>query len=95
MQSFLQNLVPITEKKDLKFTKAHFQKNFDLMSAKGIFPYDYITSIEKFKETSLPPIEAFYNALTNFHITEEQYKDAQNVWKKTNCETLKDYSGIY
>lgn len=95
MQSSLENLVSITEEKDLKFTKAHFKKNFHLMSAKGIFPYDYITSFEKLNETSLPPIDAFYNALTDSHITEEQYKHAQNVWEKTNCETLEDYARIY
>ena len=34
---------------------------FVLLLRKGIYPYEYIDSWEKFDETSLPPKEAFYN----------------------------------
>ena len=32
---------------------------------KGVFPYDYIDSIEKLNETELPPKEAFFDKLNN------------------------------
>ena len=32
---------------------------YELLIKKGIFPYEYMSSWDKFKETQLPPIEAF------------------------------------
>ena len=36
-------------------------RNHDLIFAKGVYPYSYMTGTEKFGETQLPPIEAFHN----------------------------------
>ena len=33
--------------------------NSSLLARKGVYPYDYVTSIDKLKETKLPPKEAF------------------------------------
>ena len=49
----------------------------DLLYKKGIYPYEYVDSWEKFSETSLPPKEEFYSSLTDEHITEEEYEHAQ------------------
>ena len=49
----------------------------DLVFAKGIYPYSYMTSPEKFKETKLPPIDAFYDSLN------EQALDAKDWIQKT------------
>ena len=32
----------------------------DLLTRKGIYPYEYVSSWDKFKESQLPPIESFY-----------------------------------
>ena len=37
-----------------------------------------MNSLEKFKETKLPPIEKFYSQLIE-NITQEKYDNAQNV----------------
>nr|CAI5852098.1 unnamed protein product [Callosobruchus analis] len=34
---------------------------FEIMRQKGVLPYSYLTDMEKFKETSLPPKECFYD----------------------------------
>ena len=34
---------------------------YDLLTRKGIYPYEYISSWDPFEETQLPPIEAFYS----------------------------------
>ena len=65
------------------------------MSQKGIYPYDYFTSVEKFQETSLPDKTDFYNRLTGSHISQEDYQHAQRVWMEFNCENLGQYSDLY
>ena len=58
-----------------------FYKDINLLKQKGVYPYEYIDSLEKLNETQLPPIEAFYSTLKQETITEEEYKHAQNVWR--------------
>jgi hypothetical protein len=70
-------------------------ENYRLMLEKGVYPYDYITSFEKYNEIQLPPIEAFYSRLTKKGITDIDYERAQEVWNKFNCRTLKDYTLLY
>ena len=35
-------------------------RQYELLIKKGIYPYEYMSSWDKFKETKLPPKEAFY-----------------------------------
>ena len=68
---------------------------FELIKQKGFYPYEYIDSIERLNETSLPSIDKFYSTLKQETITEEQYEHAQKVWKTFNCKTLLDYHNLY
>ena len=52
-----------------------------LVSQKGIYPYEYIDSPERFEETELPPIDKWYSTLTDSTITEKELKHAKRVWK--------------
>ena len=36
---------------------------YDLLTRKGVSPYEYINSWDRFKGTQLPPIDAFYSNL--------------------------------
>ena len=36
---------------------------YELLTKKGIYPYEYMTEWNKFEETKLPPKEAFYSKL--------------------------------
>ncbi|KMQ83424.1 hypothetical protein RF55_20086 [Lasius niger] len=65
------------------------------MLRKGVFPYEYMDSFQKFNETVLPPISDFYSSLTDTNITEDEYQHAQDVWKQLKCKTLGDYQNIY
>ena len=38
-------------------------KQYELLVKKGIYPYEYMSSWDKFKEAKLPPKEAFYSNL--------------------------------
>ena len=67
----------------------------DLLLWKGVYPYDYVDSVRKLDETSLPPKEAFYSNLTDEGITDEDYQHTQTVWKEFNIESMKDYHNLY
>ena len=56
-------------KSAFKLTRT-FGKNTDLLTQKGIFPYEYLDSFDKFEETSLPPIESFYPKLNDESVSE-------------------------
>ena len=66
-----------------------------LMLRKGIYPYDYMTSMDKFDETQLPPQSAFYNRLTDEPLSDEDYELAQRIWTEFGCRTLRDYHDLY
>lgn len=95
LNASLDTLVSITNPNDLKFTRMHFGDNFDLMRKKGVLCYNYISEFDKLTETELPPIEAFYNDLTESHISLEDYTRAQSVWESFNCQNLGDYVTKY
>ena len=69
--------------------------NTKLLTSKGVYPYEYVNSLEKFKETKLPPIEEFYSQLNDENISQEDYDHAQNVYETFNCKTLRDYHNLY
>ena len=66
-----------------------------LVKRKGVYPYEYMDSLERFKETKLPPKEAFYSRLTNEGISDEDYTHAKKVWKVFKMEHLQDYHNLY
>ena len=74
----------------------HFDKKLvEPLLAKGIFPYSYISDFNKFKEEQLPPIECFYNDMTNEHLSENEYKRAQSIWNILNIKNLGEYHDLY
>ncbi len=70
-----------------------FEKAADL-SRKGVYPYTFLKSFALFDNTHLPEKSAFYNDLTDEHITDEEYAYAQSVFT-SYCKTLGDYHDLY
>ena len=68
---------------------------FNLLARKGVYPYEYMDSLEKLKETTLPPKEAFHSRLNDGGISDEDYAHAQNVWKTFKMKYFKDYYELY
>ncbi|CAB0039580.1 unnamed protein product [Trichogramma brassicae] len=50
------------------FGQDYDSAQIDLLTKKGVFPYEYISSLEKLQETALPPPEQFYSSLTDSDI---------------------------
>ena len=63
-----------------QFCKGNLNK-FVLLLRKGVYPYEYMVSWEKFDETSLPDKEAFYSKLNEEGISNIDYAHAQKVWE--------------
>ena len=66
-----------------------------LLMHKGVYPYEYMDSWERFAKHKLPTKEAFYSKLSDLHISNEEYRHAQRVWEAFNCKTMRDYHDIY
>ena len=95
MSSSLEKLVGNLPKESLKYTSKIFKgTKFDLMVRKGVYPYDYMDSFDKFN-SPLPKKEEFYSILNNEHISDENYKHAQNVWNTFNLKNMGEYHDLY
>ena len=70
-------------------------EKLSLVKRKGVYPYEYMDSLERFKENKLPPKEAFYSRLTGEGISDEDLKHAEKVWKVFGMKTLQDYHDLY
>ena len=57
-------------------------RKFILLLSKGIYPYEYMDSWERFDEKSLPDKKAFYSSLNMENITVIDYRHANRVFKK-------------
>ena len=68
---------------------------FILLLRKGVYPYEYMDSWERFDETSLPDKEALYSSLNMEDITDVGYKHAKKVFKNLNNKNLGDYHDLY
>ena len=72
-----------------------------------MYPYEYMTDVNKFRETELPPKESFgsmlgsgeiirsENEMKPESITDEEYTHAQNVLNTFECKNLADYTRLY
>ena len=95
MSSSLDKLVNNLPKESLKYTSKMFKgTKFDLMVRKGVYPYDYIDSFDKFK-SQLPSQEDFFSILNNEHISDENYQHAKNVWNTFNLKNMGEYHDLY
>ena len=75
--------------------KYYTKDKLDLINRKGVYPYEYMDSIERFKEMTLPPKESFYSSLSDEHISDEDYEHAKKVWDAFGMKTLEDYHELY
>ena len=95
MHKSLDKLLSNLPKELFKYTSEKFQgKQFDLMTRKGVYPYDYMDSFEKFNE-QLPTKEDFFSILNNEHIEDDDYKHALEVWETFNLKNMGEYHDLY
>ena len=65
------------------------------MTKKGVFPYEYLDSLERLEDSSFPSRQSFFNKLNNEECMTKNYLHAKHVWNSFNCKTFKDYHDLY
>ena len=66
-----------------------------MLLRKGISPYQYRDSWEKFNETTLSNKKAFDSKLNLEDITDKDYSHAQKVFEELKLKSLGDYHNFY
>ena len=82
MSSSLDSLVNNLAHRNDKFFgfEDYNESQYKLLIRKGIYPYEHMDDWDKFRETVLPPKEAFYSKLAMAGVTEEDYEHVNRVW---------------
>ena len=61
-------------------TKNEFgSNNLELITKKGVYPYDYMDDFNKFKEEGLPSIEKSYSKLIGEDISDSDYNHGKRL----------------
>ena len=95
LSSHVENLKTVGKEK-FKFMHENFSEDqLDLMLRKGVFPYEWMTSTDKLRETSLPPKKDFYSSLNKEGISNEDYKHAKKVWDEFKIKNMREYHDLY
>ena len=68
---------------------------FVLLLRKGVYPYEYMDSWERFNETSLPSKEDFYSNLNMENIDDIDYRHGNNVFNIFKLDNLGGYHDLY
>ena len=109
LSSSLDKLVKLSKYEDnvkrknwennFKFSKRNPYVNnindLDLLTDKGVYPYDYFDSFDRFDETELPPKTEFYSNLSQSNIEDSEYERAKHIWEHFGIRTLGEYHDLY
>ena len=97
MSSSLDRLSSNLPKDKFIYTDLEFgdPSNLELLKKKGVYPYDYMDSFNRFEETELPPIKEFYSVLNKTDISITEYQHAREVWDTFKTKNLGEYHDLY
>ena len=95
MNTSLANLVKNLDDENFAQTKKVFKDKWKLFQRKGVFPYEWLDSTEKFKETSLPEKEAFFSQLVGKGISDDEWEHANRVWTEMGMKNMGEYHDAY
>ncbi|KYQ59564.1 hypothetical protein ALC60_01413, partial [Trachymyrmex zeteki] len=94
LSASLDKLASYLDKDKLKIVRSEFStlsnEEFELLTRKGVFPYEYVDCVEKLQDTRLPPRESFYSSLTGDTVSESDYAHAANVWQRFSVRKLSE-----
>jgi len=82
---------PILRQQMQHLTEAQIQ----LITRKGVFPYDYLDSWDKLNDTALPTKDKFRSLLTGNDISDAEYAYALEVSRRLGITNLAEYAALY
>ena len=91
----LSSLVENLPKEELKETARFFGERSELVSRKGVYPYEFMDGFDKFEKKQLPKKTAFFSRLNQEKVTDENYQHAQKVWEKIFIQTMGEFHDLY
>ena len=77
------------------FSLSSHLDEYNLLTRKGVYPYEYMSSWDGFEKTSLSPIDRFYSKLNGSGISKDDYEHANRIWEKFNIQNLGQYHDLY
>nr|CAI5821757.1 unnamed protein product [Callosobruchus analis] len=97
MSSSLSKLSSYLDNSQKKVTRKYFidDSKFELVTRKGVFPYEYLDCWEKLTEECLPPHGSFFSKIHNETITDADYSHACHVWQSFQIKNLQEYAELY
>ena len=66
-----------------------------LLIRKGIYPYKYMDSWDRFNKTSLPSIKCFYSNLNMSEVSDTDYKHTCSIWREFGIRNMGEYHDLY
>ena len=79
----------------LEMNFKYLSKKFSGEQLKGVYPYEYMNSFEKFSENKLPDRCEFYISSKGECISEKHYLHAINVCNTLKRKTMGEYHDLY
>ena len=97
MSSSLDLLVNNLAKGGHKFWgfKEYSDKQCELLIRKGIYPYEYMDSWNRFNKTRLPSKDKFYSNLYMSGVGDGEYEHVRNVWREFRIRNMGEYHNLY
>ena len=75
--------------------EGYSESQYELLVRKGVYPYEYMSSWDKFTESQLPPKAAFYSNLNMSNVSDDDYEHTQKVWQAFKIKNLVEYHDLY
>ena len=97
MSSSLDSLVNNLAKGDHKFWgfEDYNDKQRELLIRKGIYPYEYMNSWNRFNDDRLPSKDKFYSNLNMSGVSHKEYEHTCKVWKEFKIKNMGEYHDLY
>ena len=71
------------------------EKCLNLLTEKGVYPYDYMNAFDKFNDEQLPSKEQFCSRLNEEDITLDGYKKAKQIRMHFGIKSMGEYHDLY
>ena len=91
----LSSLVENLPKEELKETARFFGDRSELVSRKGVYPYEFMDGFEKFEKRQLPKKTSFFSRLNQEKVTDANYQRAQKIWEEFAIKNMGEFHDLY